>query len=410
MTTVLHAFTHAYGTILAPLYLLMADDLKLAGEKQATLVVTVYMLVYCLGSLGSGILADRFDRKWLLGVGLIGNALAILLMGLTQSYPLILALAVVAGLFGTLFHPAANALAPAHYPKHPGLAIGFLGAGAGLGFFAGPWYAGWRAQSAGWQAPLVEAGIFGLVVGIIYMLVAREADEKKHRNHHTARHLSWTLRFRTAMLAIVLGCRDFAGISSITLVSLYLQKAHGLDPKQTGFVLGAMMLIAIVVNPLIVFLTPGRRRLPALVAVLLIGSMAIGSVPWWGVGAVLPLMCVFQTANLGSYAVSDAATLERTPAALRGRVVGLFLMLAGTMASTGPWIMGAWTDAMGPAAQDPKSYVKPFLLLAGMIAFASFGAPMIAWFGRAMPAMSSPPAAGTEPTPAPAISSSPDAL
>ena len=71
LLTLLHAFTHAYGTILAPLYLLMADDLNLKGEKEATFVVTVYMLVYCLGSIVSGILADRFNRKWLLGVGLL---------------------------------------------------------------------------------------------------------------------------------------------------------------------------------------------------------------------------------------------------------------------------------------------------------------------------------------------------
>ena len=61
------------------------------------------------------------------------------------------ALGVAAGLFGTLFHPAANALVCAHYPRHPGLAIGLLGVGSGLGFFAGPQYAGWRAESAAWQ-------------------------------------------------------------------------------------------------------------------------------------------------------------------------------------------------------------------------------------------------------------------
>src|SRR5688500_6614865 len=45
LCTLLHGFTHAYGTILVPLYLLMVADLRLAGVNAASLVVTVYGLV-----------------------------------------------------------------------------------------------------------------------------------------------------------------------------------------------------------------------------------------------------------------------------------------------------------------------------------------------------------------------------
>src|SRR5688572_24251073 len=149
LCTVLHAFTHAYGTMLVPLYLLVVADLKLPGVSYASAIVTIYGLVYCLGSFPAGVMADRCNRKALLGIGLIGNALAIAAMGITRRYELLMLAGVLAGIFGTLFHPAANALATAHYPKSPGMAIGVLGMGAGIGFFAGPQYAGWRAQLAG---------------------------------------------------------------------------------------------------------------------------------------------------------------------------------------------------------------------------------------------------------------------
>src|SRR5437764_1290537 len=142
LSTILHAFTHAYGAMLVPLYLLMVADLNLGGVKAASLVVTVYGLVYNLGSYGAGVLADRYDRRVLLGVGLVGNAAAILAMGLTRRYEVVLGLGVAAGLAGTLFHPAANALIPAHYPKHAGLAIGLVGAGSGTGLLPGP-QSGW---------------------------------------------------------------------------------------------------------------------------------------------------------------------------------------------------------------------------------------------------------------------------
>ena len=77
LCTILHTFTHAYGAMLVPLYLLMVADLKKPGVKYAALIVTVYGVVYCIFSYGSGILADRMNRRNLLGWGLVLNAIAI---------------------------------------------------------------------------------------------------------------------------------------------------------------------------------------------------------------------------------------------------------------------------------------------------------------------------------------------
>src|SRR5436190_1551258 len=90
LTTVLHTFTHAYGTMLVPLYLLMVADLHLSGVKAASALVTISSLVYCVSSFASGILADRINRKAMLGIGLLGNALAMLGMGLTRQYEMLI--------------------------------------------------------------------------------------------------------------------------------------------------------------------------------------------------------------------------------------------------------------------------------------------------------------------------------
>src|SRR5438874_5978908 len=105
LCTILHAFTHAYGAMFVPLYLLMVADLHLGGVKQASLLVALYTLLYCLCSYAAGLLADRFNRKLILGVGLLGNAMAIILIGLTRRYELMLLWAALAGVCGTLFHP-----------------------------------------------------------------------------------------------------------------------------------------------------------------------------------------------------------------------------------------------------------------------------------------------------------------
>lgn len=325
MTTVLHAFTHAYGTLLVPLYLLIVADLHLKGVSAAGFIVTLSGLVYCLGSYAAGALADRLDRKWLLGVGLLGHALAMTAMGFTRSYEVLIVLGVMAGCFGTLFHPCANALVPAHYPKNPGLAIGVLGAGSGMGFFVGPQFAGWRAEAAtwhlglvaNWQRPCIELGLVGVLFAVAYLMFAKEVRRRADRplkatlpprmsteelvfEYEPAPpkvHLPPPLRWRIAGIAAVLGCRDFAGVASMTLASIYLQKAHGYSAKQAGFTIGAMMLISILINPLAVYLTPGQRRLPSLSAVLVAGGVFLCLVPFFPAAFILPLMCLFQTCH-----------------------------------------------------------------------------------------------------------------
>jgi len=473
LCTILHAFTHAYATMLVPMYLLVQKDLGLPGVAKVSWIVTLYGVVYFIGSYFAGIAADRFDRKLLLGLGLLGNAVAITLMGLTHRYELLVVLAVIAGIAGTFFHPAANALVPAHYPKNPGMAIGLLGIGSGLGFWVGPQFAGWRSQAAtwqfagvsDWQRPLVEAGIAGLVIGVVFLLIAKEAERLtpsprrgegrgeggnaqpsdsvdsgdqasngvSEYPHNMTTHVSPLtpalsprgereprpaieyqsrlpinprikaplgrhLTIQTLLVAFVLGFRDLAGVAAISLSSIFLLKAYGQSAARVGFVVGTMMLSATIVNPLLVWLTPGKRRLPSLAIILLLGGAIIATLPHWPLSAVLPLMCGFMTMQLGSYAVSDAAMLERVPNAARGRVTGLFLLWAGTLGSTGPWIMGRWTDHMGEASHDPHAYTWPFLAVAIGMWIAAACPPLIARLGKV--GVSPPIDPFTETTPA----------
>jgi MFS family permease len=379
----LHAFTHAYGAMLVPLYLLIAQDLKLPGLGRATLLVTVYGLVYFILSYPAGVLADHVNRKSLLGLALLLNAAAIALMGITRQYHWLIVLAVVAGIAGSIFHPTANALASAHFPKSPGLAIGLLGIGAGIGFFVGPQYAGWRADRSGWQSPCVELGIAGLVFAVLFLLFANEAGSTSAAPKISRPPMPRGLRRRVMLLASVLMCRDFAGVAALSLVGIYLQKAFGENARQAGLICGSMMLIGVVVNPLAVWLTPGRRRLPILACVLIAGGLIIATAPLWSEKTVLLCLAGFAAMQLGSYAMSDAAMMERVPPAVRGRVVGIFLNIAGVFSSLGPWIMGKWTDHLGPRAAHPAAYFPLFGLIAAMMLIAAFSPPILAKLGPA---------------------------
>ena len=76
LTGVLHAFTHLYQAVLLPLYLLIQKDLQLASIGQVTLLMTVMMAACFAPSYPVGVLADRVNRKKLLGLGLALNGAA----------------------------------------------------------------------------------------------------------------------------------------------------------------------------------------------------------------------------------------------------------------------------------------------------------------------------------------------
>ena len=297
------------------------------------------------------------------------------------------------------------------------MAIGLLAVGSGIGFFLGPQYAGWRpARRRGWtigaaaianwrgpapgsrgggarvQHPVSDGGARGggAVVASAQVsappspngngraskhgegeapaepgdvVTAAREDARPPARGRRSRPLGPVLRRRLLGVSLTLMCRDFAGIASLTLASIYLQKAHNLSTKHTGFIVGEMMLIGVIVNPLCVYLSPGKRRLPALAAVLASAGFIVLAVPLVSVRWVLPVLCLFQACHLGSYAISEAAMLKRVDPAVRGHMIGLFLSVAGTFASTAPWVMGYWTDAMGDAARRPLPYLWPFGLV-----------------------------------------------
>lgn len=194
LTGMLHAFTHLYQVALMPLYLLIQRDFKFASVGQATLLLTV-MMAACFGpSYPIGVLADRLNRKKLLAFGLALNGLAFAALALAPTYAWALVAVAVAGFGGSFYHPAATAMVARLFPGSTGKALGLVGIGAGVGFFVGPIYTGWRAESlepvvgpAAWRRPVFELGLLGIAVAALFALLADNERAAPARERKTVR-------------------------------------------------------------------------------------------------------------------------------------------------------------------------------------------------------------------------------
>jgi FSR family fosmidomycin resistance protein-like MFS transporter len=375
----LHAFTHLYQVALLPLYLLIQRDLGLATVDQATLLVTVMGVAYFLPSYPMGWLADRFSRKKLLAIGLILNGLGFVALSLAPSYPLALAAVVVAGLGGSFFHPAATALIARMFPVGTGRALGLFGIGAGIGFLIGPIYAGWRAGAAGWRAPVLELGLAGVVAALLFWWFADE--ERAPTDGRESRPAEPMFPTRALWLfflsaAVAFSLRDFAGFGLGSLNSLFLQQAHGFDPKSTGLLLSAIFVGATLGNPVFGHLSDGGR-LRWIAFVLTTAALLMAFFPQLPRGWIAPVLCAYGFFLMGSYPMVEASLMESVPDAVRGRVFGAFITIGGMTGNLAHWFAGHQVRQLGENASHVNAYGGIYLTFAACVALALLGLPCL---------------------------------
>lgn len=366
LTTILHAFTHVYQVALVPLYLTIQYDLKLSHVGEATALVTVMMISYFIPSYPLGVLADRVSRKHLLGVGLLINGLGFVSLGHAPNYALALASVAIAGLGGSFFHPAATALIARLYPQSTGRALGFIGIGASVGFFAGPIFAGWRAsQSGSWRTPVLDLGYAGIVAALLFLFLA-EPDAVAPDHPHRRKLPMFSTRvlwFVFIAMAFFFGLRDFAGFGMSSLGSLFLQNAEGFDIKTTGITLSGIYLASAISNPLFGhFSDRGRIRWIAMLLVISAGLVIVfPHLPKATLGVGLMVYGFFLMAT---YPILEAALMESVPDAVRGRVFGLFITIGGLLGNLSHWIIGRWVEHLGESRNQVASYYLPYTIMA----------------------------------------------
>jgi len=381
----LHAFTHLYQVALIPLYLRIQQDLKLSSVEQATLLVTVLGVAYFSPSYFLGSLADNLNRKKLLALGLALNGLGFIGLALAPNYPLAVISVIVAGFGGSFYHPAATALIARLFPEARGRALGFVGIGASVGFFAGPVYAGWRAVVTGsWRTPVAELGVLGLAAAALFNWLASEDT----RNTPPAISRKSTAAAKTklfptaALWALFLGAsfalslRDFAGNALSTSASLFLQKVHGFDPKATGLALSGIFLASIISNPLFGSLSD-RGRMRWVAFVLLMAAALVSVFPRVPVHWMSPTLLGFGFFFIASYPITEAALMESVPDEIRGRVFGLFITVGGLVGNLAHWLVGGWIKRLGAKAYVSESYFPLYAFISGLIVLSVLGLPLL---------------------------------
>ena len=165
-----HFFSHFYILVLPPLFPLLRDAFGV-GYTALGLALAVLNAVTGLTQAPVGFLVDRFGARAPLTGGLALFSLGIGLIGLFPSYPMLLALMVVAGLGNSVFHPADYAiLASAVEQRRMGRAFSIHTFGGHAGFALAPPVIVFLTAAFDWRIALALAGAAGLVMSLLLAL------------------------------------------------------------------------------------------------------------------------------------------------------------------------------------------------------------------------------------------------
>lgn len=150
--------------------------------KEAGTIIFMNVLIASVVQPLFGYYSDRISRPWFVLLGPLLCGTAVTAMGFVDSYPLILAAALVGGVGTSLFHPEAALMVSRFSGKAKGKAMGIFAVGGNAGFGVGPLMAGFCAYHLGIRSLVLMGAINVLAVMLLFVaikkLTAAETEEK----------------------------------------------------------------------------------------------------------------------------------------------------------------------------------------------------------------------------------------
>ncbi len=327
---VAHFAHHLVTALPAPLLPLIQDNFDL-DYTRAGFVISAFSLAYGLGQLPSGWLADRIGPRILLAIGICGVAVAGLMIGLSQTYIMLLVFLVLMGILGGGYHPSAAPLVSSSVDsRNQGRALGFHLIGGSASFFLAPLIAAAIAEAWGWRSSFIVLAIPTAAFGVtLYLLMGRRLSIEKPRPVAASPQEAVPVppgRWRRLVVFMVLSNFTQAVVFSvIAFIPLYLVARFSISKETAGAFLSIIYSAGLWVSPLSGHLSDRWGRIPLMLAVgflagpviYLLNLVSYG----FGIGALLLAIGTLMYIRMP---VSESYIVRQTPAHRRSLVLGIY--------------------------------------------------------------------------------------
>lgn len=346
-----------------------------------------FLLVYAIASPFTGILGDRFPRKWFVGGGILIWSAATIWSGLAGSFGELLWARAVIGIGEAGYAAVAPGLISDLYDQKKrgrmlSLFYAALPVGSALGFTIG----GAIGQHYGWRNAFFVAGAPGLLLAFLSLAMAEPQRGASDRGD------AQTGGSVAAILRTLFSTRSFvvntAGYTAATFAMgglaawwpTFLFRVRGVPLDRAGFLFGAILVVAGFLGTLAggwlgdrlqerhkggYFLVSGGGLLLATPAAL-VGIVVADPAVYWGATFVALFFLFFNTGPL------NAAICNVVPAGMRASAIAVNVLIIHLLGDAlSPWIIGRISDVSDLSAGVSLNCAA--MALSGLILVAGAG-------------------------------------
>ncbi len=188
-----------------------------------TFVFALFQFI-CMPIVGG--LSDRFGRRPIMLLSLLGLGIDYFIMGFAPTIAFLFLGRIIAGAFGATFTTANAYVADISPPETRAQNFGLIGAAFGVGFMLGPVIGGLLGEY-GPRVPFIAAGIISLINVVYgYIFLPETLTPKKRRA------FSWK---RSNPLGSLVSLGRISGVKSLIFVLFLLAMAHTVYPTTYAF-------------------------------------------------------------------------------------------------------------------------------------------------------------------------------
>jgi DHA1 family tetracycline resistance protein-like MFS transporter len=352
-----------------------------ASTRMVGLLFASYSVMQLIFTPLLGRLSDKYGRRPILLISLLGTAAGFLVLGFATTLWMLFAGRIIDGISGGNISTAQAYIADITTPENRAKGMGMIGAAFGLGFTFGPAIGGVLSKW-GISVPFIFAGCLALANAVLLYFTLPETVTPDHPARASAATGRWSQLFKALKqkrLAFVLAIY-FLFVTAFSIMTtsfaLFTMYRFGYDAAHNGYLFMYVGILGVVIQGgLIGRLVKAFGELPLVItgALLFAASLFImpevgpqaGLLTLLGVGGLFAVGNSLATPSLQTLASKSAGRGEQ------GGVLGVTQSVASLARAVGPSIQAALIVDAHTHQMNDHSLLVTFWTAAGIM-FAAF--------------------------------------
>jgi MFS transporter, DHA1 family, multidrug resistance protein len=255
-----------YGMVM-PIMPFYIENLGVGGTELGWLMAT-YSLMQLIFAPIWGALSDRYGRKPILSVGVLGYAITLLMFGLSTTFWMLFIARSLSGILSSATNPTAMAYISDNAPeKERSKGMGQLGAAVGIGVIFGPLMGGYLSTDSLSLPFFVGSGLAFLALLLVIFLLPESKNASlpmgklvQSNGQNSSPQPDSTIRPRTrdiylqvifspaGVLLLLIFIMSFGMTNFQGMIGLYVVDKFAFNTKQVGAIWMVMGLVLIIVQ------------------------------------------------------------------------------------------------------------------------------------------------------------------